>query len=363
MVSRLRKQNLVVMPHGLLIFMAGACLLFYSDLGWSELERMNDAELSEVDGAGLGVVLEAFKFSHGTDVPGANGEQARIFKIGGITSTDGQDVDITVNHLYISGSGSNYGRNLGPVNLGRLINPYRIDVVDGNTIGVKDKAVLEFAAPAMVDSVQGFDCTSAAAVAGSGPCSSRPATADYIGERPDVGLQMNVAVGSDRSANINIHAVSAVIDGSYLRLWGDNDRRQMVGQFRLNFYSPELSIHACDQDGESCGSRVLLTDFALELAIGNELQPVFFDVDGAGNFVVEVAAIQQPAPGDIGADGLRGSSDAATWDFYEDYYTNPDYRSNLRIGNFSVSDRDFGSARVEGMLIQHLEIRTRDLAR
>ena len=45
-------------------------------------------------------------------------------------------------------------------------------------------------------------------------------------------LQMNVAVGEDRSANINIHAKSAVIDGSYLRLWGDDDRRQMVGQFK-----------------------------------------------------------------------------------------------------------------------------------
>ncbi|MEQ9544394.1 MAG: hypothetical protein RIK85_00100 [Marinobacter sp.] len=355
-------QSIAVVTRGIMILVVGAWLNFYSGQGWAELERMNDAELSEVDGAGLGVVLEAFKFSHGTDVPDASGEQARIFKIGGITSTDGQEVDITVNHLYISGSGSNYGENLSPVNLGRLINPYRIDVVDGNTIGVKDKAVLEFAAPALVDSTQGFNCISASAVVGSGPCSSRPATGDYIGERPDIGLQMNVAVGDDRSANINIHAVTAVIDGSYLRLWGDNDRRQMVGQFKLNFYSPELSIHACDPSGETCGSRVLLKDFALELAIGNELQPVFFDVDGAGNFVVEVAAIRQPATGHIGADGLRESSNATTWDFYEDYYTNPDYRSNLRIGNFSVSDRDFGSMRVEGMLIQHLDIRTRDLA-
>ncbi|EON90566.1 hypothetical protein MARLIPOL_18075 [Marinobacter lipolyticus SM19] len=362
MFCRVKTQSRTVIPRWAMILLAGAWITVYSSQGWSELESMNDAELSEVDGAGLGIVLEAFKFSHGTDVPDASGDQARIFKIGGITSTDGRDVDITVNHLYISGSGSNYGRNLGPVNLGRLINPYRIDVVDGNTIGVADKAVLEFAAPAMVNPAQGFDCISASAVLGSGSCSSRPATTDYIGERPDVGLQMNVAVGDDRSANINIHAVSAVIDGSYLRLWGDNDRRQMVGQFKLNFYSPELSIHACDQSGESCGSRVLLKDFALELAIGNELQPVFFDVDGAGNFVVEVAAIQQPATGEIGADGLRGSSAPATWDFYEDYYTNPNYRSNLRIGNFSVSDRDFGSMRVEGMLIQHLEIRTRDLA-
>lgn len=328
----------------------------------AELQGLSETEMAGIDGAGIGLVLENFKFSHGTDEPDASGEQARIFRIGGIKSTDGRDVDITVNHLYISGANSNYGQALGPVNLGRLLNPWRVDVVDGNDIGIANKAVLEFAASSKVSAGQGYDCMDSGAGLGSGTCSSRPATADYIGERADIGMQMNVAVGDDRSANINIHAKSAVIDGSYLRLWGDNDRRQMVGQFKLNFYSPELSINACAQDGSSCGSRILMSNFALELAIGNQLQPVFFDVDGSGNFVVEVAAIRRPQPGQIGADGLRGSSDAEAWDFYESYYTNPEFRSNLRIGNFSVGDRDFGSARVQGMLIQHLNIKTRDLS-
>ncbi len=324
----------------------------------AELQSLSETELSEVDGTGIGLVLEDFKFAHGTDV-----ENGRIFKIGGLKSTDGRDVEVVVNKLYIAGSGSNYGETLGPVNLGRLLNPFSIDVVDGNTVGVPDKAVLEVAAPRMLDPSMGFDCMSATATAGSGTCASRPASADYAnGERPDVGLQMNVAVGDDRSANINIHAKSAVIDGSYLRIWGDNERRQMVGQFRLNFYSPELSINACEQDGSTCGSRILMQNFALELALGNRLQPLFFDVDGSGNFVVEVAAIRQPQPGEIGADGLRDSSNSESWDFYQDYYTNPEFRSNLSIGNLSVGDRNFGSARVEGMLIQHLKIQTRDLA-
>ena len=328
----------------------------------AELQSLSETEMSAIDGAGIGLVLENFKFSHGTDEPDASGEQARIFRIGGIKSTDGRDVDITVNHLYISGANSNYGETPGPVNLGRLINPWRIDVVDGNDIGIANKSVLEFAASTLVSSDQGYDCMDSGAGPGSGPCSSRPATEDYIGERADIGMQMNVAVGDDRSANLNIHAKSAVIDGSYLRLWGDNDRRQMVGQFKLNFYSPELSINACAQNGSSCGSRILMSDFALELAIGNQLQPVFFDVDGGGNFVVEVAAIRRPQPGEIGSDGLRGSSDPGAWDFYESYYTNPEFRSNLKIGNFSVGDRDFGSARFQGMLIQHLNIKTRDLS-
>lgn len=350
------------LPHSMYPLLMIWAILTMPGYVKAELQGLSETEMAGIDGAGIGLVLENFKFSHGTDQPDASGEQARIFRIGGIKSTDGRDVDITVNHLYISGANSNYGEALGPVNLGRLLNPWRIDVVDGNDIGIANKAVLEFAASSKVSADRGYDCMDSGAGVGSGTCSSRPATADFIGERADIGMQMNVAVGDDRSANINIHARSAVIDGSYLRLWGDNDRRQMVGQFKLNFYSPELSINACAQDGSSCGSRILMSNFALELAIGNQLQPVFFDVDGSGNFVVEVAAIRRPQPGKIGANGLRSSSDAEAWDFYESYYTNPEFRSNLRIGNFSVGDRDFGSARVQGMLIQHLNIKTRDLS-
>lgn len=323
-----------------------------------EMQSLSETELSEVDGAGIGLVLEDFKFAHGTDV-----ENGQIFKIGGIKSSAGEDVEIVVNQLYIAGAGSNYGETLTPVNLGRLVNPFSIDVIDGNDIGVPNKAVLQFAAPKMVDPTEGFDCMSASAVAGSGPCASRPASADLPqGERPDIGLQMNVNVGSDNSANINIHAQSAVIDGSYLRLWGDNERRQMVGQFKLNFYTPELSINACDQQTTECGSRIVMRNFALELALGNTLQPMYLDVDGTGNFLVEVATIRPPAPGAIGEDGLRESGDPAAWDFYEDYYTNPEYRSSLTVGNLSVGERDFGSGRIEGMLIQHLKIQTKDLA-
>lgn len=337
-------------------------LLIVSLPAQAELRGLSEGEMSRIDGAGIGLVLENFIFSHGTDQPDADGNQARIFRISGLKSSDGRDVDITVNHLYISGSGSNYGQLLKPVNLGRLINPWEIDVVDGNTLGISDKAVLQLAAPTQVAPADGFDCFGASAAPGSGTCSSRPASESYIGERADIGLQMNVAVGDDRSANINIHAKSAVVDGSYLRLWGDDDRHQMVGEFRLNFYSPEVSINACAQDGSSCGSRILMKNFALELALGNRLQPLYFDVNGSGNFEVDIAALPAPRPGEIGADGLRSSSNPQAWDRYNAYYTNPEFRGRLAIGNFSVGDKDFGSARIEGMLIQQLHIQTKDLA-
>ncbi|WP_417522212.1 hypothetical protein [Marinobacter sp.] len=329
---------------------------------FAELQSLDDGQLSEVDGAGIGLVLDNFTFSHGTDQPDQNGEQARVFKISGIKSTDGRDVDITVNHLYIAGADSNYGQNLSPVNLGRLMNPWRIDVVDGDDVGIPNKAILEFAAPTKLAPTAGFDCNGGSAVAGSGACSSRPATSTWRGERADIGFQMNVAVGNDRSSNLNFHARSAVIDGSYIRLWGDDERKQMAGEFRFNLYSPEVSINACSLDGATCGSRITMTDFALELAIGNKYQPIFFDVDASGNFLLEVGTIAAPASGQIAANGLRDGSDAGTWDFYNDYYSNPEYRSNLHIGNFSVGSKDFGPARMEGMLIQHLKIQTQDLA-
>ncbi|RMJ01708.1 hypothetical protein DOQ08_02982 [Marinobacter litoralis] len=310
----------------------------------AEMKGLSDGEMADIDGAGIGLVLENFLFSHGTDQPDGAGEQARIFRITGIKSTDGRDVDITVNHLYIAGANSNSGQNLTPVNSGRLTNPWRLDVVDGDEIGVPDVAVLEFAAPTKVPVSEGYDCLSSSAVAGSGSCSSRPATADWQGERADIGLQMNVAVGDDRSANLNIHASSAVIDASYIRIWGDSDRRQMAGQFRFNLYSPEITINACSHDGSTCGSKISMSDFVLELAMGNNQQPVFFDVDATGNFLLEIDTMAAPANGTIAANGLRADSDPATWDFYNDYYSNPVYKSNVSVGNFSVSDRNVGGS-------------------
>ncbi|MDX5299972.1 MAG: hypothetical protein LPK85_13610, partial [Gammaproteobacteria bacterium] len=89
---------------------------------------------------------------------------------------------------------------------------------------------------------------------------------------------------------------------------------------------------------------------------------MYIDVNGSGNFVFEVKTIRKPLAGEIGANGLRSSSNTAAWDYYNEYYTNPAYRSSLKIGELLVGDRSFGSARIEGMLIQHLKITSHDLA-
>ncbi len=331
---------------------------------YAELAALDDSAMSNVQGQGVGIVLEDFLFNHGDDQ-----SKGQTFKIEGLKSTDGQqDVDITVSQLYITNSGSNYGSVRNAVNLGRLTNPYTIDVVDGNTLAkgnlaygstVTNNAVLQFAAPTKG---QGFDCLAGSTTAGS--CSSRPGL-----ERPDIGLALQVKVGSNTSQNLAIHAKSAVFDGSYIRLWGDDAQHQMVAEIKLNFYTPELSINSCDANGQSCGSTIYLRNFELELALGNALQPMYMDVNGAGNFVYEIKKIREPLSGEIGANGLLSSSNSTAWNFYNDYYTNKDYRSNLRIGNLSIGDttsptssgQDFGSARIEGMLIQYLKVTSHDI--
>jgi hypothetical protein len=350
-------------------------LMTISTMAHAELTALNDSAMAKVQGQGVGVVLDNFLFNHGD-----NQTNNQTFRIEGLKSTDGtQNVVITVSQLYIARSGSNYGSIRNPVNLGRLTNPFTIDVIDGNTIAtgnlaygstVKNHAVLQFAAPTKVASTLGYDCLSTTATAGSGTCSSRPSSSTWVnGERPDMGLALKVKVGANTAQNLAIHAKSAVFDGSYLRLWGDDTKHQMVAEFKLNFYTPELSINSCDATGQTCGSTIYLRNFELELALGNALQPMYVDVNGAGNFVFEIKRIREPLSGEIGVDGKLASSNATAWNFYNDYYTNPNYRSNLRIGNLSIGDptsttnpgQDFGSAKIEGMLIQYLKVTSHNI--
>lgn len=357
---------------------AMVCAASLCQFAQAELSPMGEEEMASIQGQGIGLVFDDFVFSHGDDA-----SKGHVFKINGIKSTQGEDVEITVSQLYISrgsvgatktgdntydfGTDSNYGANLSAVNLGRLNNPYTIDLIDGNTVGITDKAVLQMAAPTMVDASVGYDCLNPAASAGSGTCSSRPGTSSWQGERFDTGLKLGVKVGAKDSHNLNINAKSAVVDGSYLRLWADEDmddpnKTQLVAEYRLNFYTPELTVSSCDSSGQGCGSTIYMRNFELELALGNSLQPMYLDVNGGGNFVFEVKSIRDAiSPASIASDGKSSSDGNATYNAYLDYYTNPDYRSNLRIGELSVSGQNFGSAKIEGMQIQYLRIESHDL--
>ncbi len=367
-----------------LVTIGSASVFLVCGAAKAELASLSDNELSSVDGAGIGMVFEDFVFNAVTD--SSNGQS---FKISGIKSTSGEDVDITVSQLYIANAGSNYGETLNPVNLGRLVNPYEIELLDGNDIGLDDKAILQFAAPKKVAAGTGYDCVSASAAEGSGSCSSRPTGIDaasgevIIGERPDIGLKLQVQVGTNASDNLSVNAKSAVFDGSYLRLWGDDNKNQLVGEYRLNFYTPELSISSCDSAGQSCGNTIYMKNFELELVLGNQFQPMSIGVTEAqngtiepGNFVFEIASIKDYADqkgymANLPSNGLRtgcngDSSCESAWDFFNGYYTNPEFKSNLSIGAMHIGDisgsgQNFGSSKIEGMTIQYLKMSSHDL--
>ncbi|MCH2158374.1 MAG: hypothetical protein MK096_06295 [Oleiphilaceae bacterium] len=325
----------------------------------SELAALSDNDLSEVDGAGIGFVMEDFAFSHGND-----SSQGNVFRITGITDSDGNPVNINVNQMYIARAGSEYGDVIEGVNLGRLDNPYEIDLLDGNDIGLPGKGVLEIAAPRMVDSTLGYDCLDPSAAQGSGTCASRPASVDFeAGERPDIGFELEVNVAGQAQTHLNMHAHSAVFDGSYLRLWGEDSR--MAAEYRLNFYTPALEISTCAVASSACTSKIKMSDFKLELALGNTFQPLYIGVDNTtGGFSFQIDQMTTNYLANI--DPVSGASDGSAqgdiaYAFYEDYYSNQDYRSDIYVGDIEIGGTSLGSAKIEGMLIQHLDVRFRDL--
>lgn len=326
----------------------------------AELTSLSDNDLSEVDGAGIGMVLEDFVFSHGH-----NAAENKVFRITGLTSTSGEAVTVNVNQLYIARS-SDYGTTLNSVNLGRLDNPYEIDLIDGSTINLDGEAVLQVAAPTKVAPGTGYSCVDPTLGLNSGDCSSRPSSGAWVnGERPDIGLETQVLVGAATPRNLNIHASSAVFDDSYLRLWGDEGTNRMAAEFRLNFYTPELEISTCSQVNQACGSSVKMRDFELELALGNTFQPLYFGADSiTGGLTIEIAKITHDYINNI--DLITGLSDGspngnAAFAFFQDFYANPVYRSNIVVGELDIGGTNLGSAKVEGLLIQYLDIKFRDL--
>tara|TARA_R110002049_G_scaffold297454_1_gene486414 strand:- start:3759 stop:4817 length:1059 start_codon:yes stop_codon:yes gene_type:complete len=327
----------------------------------AEMKSLSDNDLSEVDGAGIGLVMDDFVFSHGHNLA-----EDKIFRITGIKSKDNEDVTINVNQLYVARSGSNYGATLEGVNLGRLSNPYEINLIDGDDIGLSGEAVLQLAAPSKVDQIDGYDCLDSNAVQGSGTCSSRPSSAEWLnGERPDIGLELELNVGAEAPKNLNFNVQSAVFDGSYLRLWGDENVNKMAAEFRLNFYTPQLEISTCSQSNQGCSSSIKMQDFQLELALGNTFQPLYIGVDNiSGGLSFEIAKITHEYLGNI--DLVSGQSDGSAqgneaYAFFEDFYTNDAYRSNFSVGNLDLGGVSLGSSKVEGILIQYLDVKFRDL--
>ncbi len=324
----------------------------------AELQVLDDSALGNIEGEGIGLVLEDFAFEAGEDV--ANGNR---LDISGITNKDGDDVVLSISQFYIAGAGSNQGADVigNPVNLGRLLYPYNIELVDGDEIGIDGRAVFEFASPARFTgssskaySLLGYNTESRTESRFPGQATASGERIDSISaidtsvlssrdsELADIGVRFDLDVNSVRAQSLQAHARGVAVDGSSLRLWGADN--QMVSNINLNLYIQDLTVFACDADGNNCGADVNLQNFVLESQLGyGEEQPVTFEVEADGNFTVEVGSIE-------------GKTDA----FYNDFYSNGP-RTDIYIGKVMVGDTDFGSATVANLQIQYLRATSRDL--
>ena len=362
----------------------------------AEMRPLDEEELTGVTGEGVGLVFEDFQYNAANSDFGGD----LTFKLTGIEDQTNNPVDVTLSHFYIAGPNSNYGTALdgNVVNLGRLGNPFTIDMLDGNDLatginGWTDKAVLSIAAPTHVDGSVGYNCTDAAAIAGSGTCSSRPEEGAYHGERMDIGMRLNLDyLTPSKNMNLNLHAQSAHFDGSYLRLWGgdidvDGDDvvdSTMMMEAQVNFYADKLYIDSCNSDGSTCGAGIEFSQFKLELALGDAefYQPMTFDVGSDGNFVLEIHELAAPpgtsnsvvavsvsdgtsegvpfTVGTIADDGKLAGSDPKTWEWYNNYYETG-RKTNFRVEDMTVGGVNFGNSYITNLQIQHLKVTSHDL--
>ncbi|MBG7087957.1 hypothetical protein I5J20_24440 [Pseudomonas aeruginosa] len=294
--------------------MSRACLLaalLAAPFAHAEMTARDDEQLSDVQGAGIGFVLDSAM---------VDGNKATI-AINGVTNTaTGQNVPITVKELYVAATGSNKGSTLAPVTLGRLNFPFKLNLAKGSVLTTQlddgrvvstlpDTAdVIELAFPSLVSGAGGQPCIAGYAGAGSN-CSSRAS------EKVDAGIRFDFGVTSTRTDVLNLDFSELAMDGSYLRFWGANARSQLVGEMRLNLYAKTFEIMSCGAGSPSCVSAaeqaartVYLTNAYASVALGyGKSQPLLFSVTADGNFTFELPKLTLANAADFYANAPRTS--------------------------------------------------------
>ncbi|MFP6850854.1 MAG: hypothetical protein VCA57_19415 [Pseudomonas sp.] len=343
---------------------AVVALMLLSGVAQAEMQALDDQELSAVQGAGLGLVLDGILL----DASGA------VITINDINNGSGQNVPIAVKEFYLGAAGSNKGANLNPVNIGRLEHPFEVNLAKGESLRTlrddgqwvqttpSNVSVLEFKFPERLTGAAGQACISGYAAAGSN-CSSRAS------ERVDMGIRFDFQVAAGRTDIINLDISELVMDGSYLRLWGDDPRGQLVGEARVNIFAKSLQLMSCAAGTANCSSEQ--EQLARTLTLGNayasislgygKSQPLLFNVSSNGQFVLEL-----PNPVTRAANGsARSAAERNT--IASDFYANAPRTNividNLKSGNgsFASGGYNFGYNAIQGLSINYLKVTSHDL--
>ncbi|MFZ6045312.1 hypothetical protein ACFW0H_04210 [Pseudomonas sp. CR3202] len=325
----------------------------------AELQALDDQELSGVQGAGIGFVLDSVLMDAGN----------ATITINDITNGSGQNVPIAVKEFYLGATGSNKGANLNPVTIGRLSQPFALNLAKGETMRTlrddgqwvqttpSNVTVLEFTFPERLTGTGGQPCIAGFAAAGNN-CSSRTS------EKVDLGIRYDFQVAAGRTDILNLDFAELAMDGSYLRLWGDSGRSQMVGEARINLFAKGLQFMSCAANTSGCTTAteqrdrtLFLSDAYANIALGyGKSQPLLFDVSSNGQFVLEL-----PNPTASGA--TQAQKDALAADFYANAPRTNIVINSLKAGSgdFASGGYNFGYNAIQGIGINYLKVTSHDL--
>lgn len=345
-------------------------LMIFAGLGVSAqaMEPLSDQEMSAVQGEGLGFVLDQVLL---------DGSGAQIV-INDITDGQGRNVPISVKNLYLGAAGSNKGSNLNPVTIGSLDHPFELELAKGEELrSLRDDGqwvqttpnnitVLSFKFPERLVA-GGNPCIDGYAAAGSN-CSTAASG------RADLGVRFDFQVAAGRTEMLALDFHQLVMDGSYLRLWGDpgqNGNGELVGEARINIFAKTLEIMSCAQascdiSGETAaqrGARTLyVTNGYANIALGyGKSQPLRLRSSADGQFVLE---LQNPT--------ASGTTTAQRQALASDFYANAP-RTNLVFENLNVGGvrssatalptggYNFGRNEISGLSFNYLKVSSYDL--
>lgn len=327
----------------------------------ADLQVMDDSQLADATGEGLGLVIEDFVFN----------SDSAVLTVSEINDASGNPVEIGWSELYIMGEGSQNGTAETPVDIGNYFNPWTISSQRGTAdwsaggeavhsgeyaaIG-DDLALLEFAtsdyeSPAQDTVSYVTDCVMGAA----SDCATRTAQRR---SGADVGSRFRFAFASGREDVLDIDIRGMYVDGTHMRLWSspdENGQSELSGNIRLALFAEELNIDVCNGVCNNTTSVLNIDNLLLDLNIGyGEIQPVKFSATSDGNFVLELTA---PDPTPLGIDT---TDSVAMQQFYDDYYANAP-KSNIYIGNIQVGQNTVGETIVNGFRAQYFKITSMDL--